>query len=82
MRRIDARHANAVAAWRRMREPQFPSPAQLARLARESEMAEAPLLIRRARGGVSFSVTVPPQGVVAIEFAARDSPAPSGTRGC
>ncbi len=70
MRRIDSRHANAVAAWHRMHRPQFPSAAQLARLTRESEMVAVPLPIRRTREGVSFSVAVPPQGIAAIGLTA------------
>ncbi len=70
-RRIDARHAHAKAAWQRQREPAYPSAAQLARLARASEVVARPLRLRRARTGVAFAVRVPPQGVAAIDLRLR-----------
>jgi xylan 1,4-beta-xylosidase len=69
LRRIDARHANPVAAWHRMREPQYPGPAQLARLVCESEIAVEPLRVRRGRGDVAIDIGVPPQGVAAVALA-------------
>ena len=70
LQRVDARHANAPAAWRRMRRPQFPSPAQVRRLARASEMVVEPLQVRRARGELLISVDVPPQGIAAVDVKA------------
>jgi xylan 1,4-beta-xylosidase len=67
LRRVDARHANAPAAWQRMRRPPFPSSAQLQRLARESEIVVEPLRMRRALRDVTIDVTLPPHGVAAID---------------
>jgi xylan 1,4-beta-xylosidase len=67
LRRIDAAHANALATWRRQGAPQYPSAAQVARLARASEVAAQPLPLRRAPGAVRFALSVPPQGVAAID---------------
>ena len=68
LRRVDSRHANAPAAWQRMRRPQYPSAAQLARLVRESALTREPAPISRTRGRVTIRIDVPPQGVAAIEF--------------
>ena len=75
LRRVDARHANAPAAWRRLRAPQYPSPAQVARLARASEIVAEPLPLRRTRGAVAVVLIVPPQGIAAIDvpLARRDA---------
>jgi xylan 1,4-beta-xylosidase len=66
LRRIDARHANPVAAWHRMHAPQYPSSAQMERIARASAMIAEPLRIRRARDDILIDITVPPQGVAAV----------------
>src|SRR6185312_14410718 len=67
LRRVDARHANAPAAWHRMHRPPFPSAAQVRRLARASEIVAEPLRARATRGELAIGVTVPPQGIAAID---------------
>ena len=67
LRRVDARHANAPAAWQRMHRPQFPSAAQVKRLDRASEIVAKPLRARATRGALAIGVTVPPQGIAAID---------------
>ncbi|HXT03506.1 MAG TPA: glycosyl hydrolase [Casimicrobiaceae bacterium] len=67
LRRVDARHANAPAAWQRMHRPPFPSAAQVRRLARASEIVAEPLRARATRGELAIGVTVPPQGIAAID---------------
>lgn len=67
LRQIDARHANAPAAWQRMHRPQFPSAAQVKRLDRVSEIVAKPLRARATRSELAVGVTVPPQGIAAID---------------
>jgi hypothetical protein len=50
-----------------MRRQPFPSSAQLQRLARESEIVVEPLRMRRALHDITIDVTLPPQGVAAID---------------
>jgi xylan 1,4-beta-xylosidase len=72
LRRIDARHANAKAAWRRLREPEYPTPTQLERLVQASRPGIERIGVVRRGGGVSLRVRVPPQGVAANEVPRRD----------
>jgi len=69
LRRIDARHANAKAAWQRLREPEYPTAPQLARLAEASRPRAERIRVERARGETTFRVRVPPQGVAAVDLA-------------
>jgi xylan 1,4-beta-xylosidase len=71
VRRIDARHANAAEAWRRLGRPRYPSKAELARLHRASEIVPQPIAVRRTRRASRFTVTLPPQGIAAVDLSAR-----------
>jgi xylan 1,4-beta-xylosidase len=72
LRRIDSRHANAKAAWQRLREPEYPTAAQLTRLARASLPRAERIVVERARGVTTLRVRVPPRGVAAIDLARRN----------
>jgi hypothetical protein len=68
---LDSRHANAKGAWQRMREPEYPTAAQLARLAQASLPRAGRIPVERARGATTLRVRVPPRGVAAIDLARR-----------
>ena len=69
LRRIDARHANAKAAWQRLREPEYPTAPQLRRLTQASLPRVERIAVERARGETTLRVRVPPRGVAAIDIA-------------
>ncbi len=68
--RIDADHANSYEAWKRMGEPQPPSPAQIATLMKAGTLqpSESARPVDARDGQVSLSLTIPRQGVALVEL--------------
>jgi xylan 1,4-beta-xylosidase len=78
--RIDGRHSNAYAEWRRQGSPEDPSPAQIARLRSRQglELIEPPA--RHAVGGdgtLTLRFTLPLHGVSLLEVTAAESTGPA-----
>jgi xylan 1,4-beta-xylosidase len=69
--RIDADHANPRAAWEELGSPEYPTRRQLARISDASELREErlPLDYDRRTGNVTFTLTLPAEGVAAVNVA-------------
>jgi len=64
--RIDDRHSNAYAEWRRMGSPVAPDPAQYAAMQRASELdmlESSPATVALSHGKATLEFTLPRQGV-------------------
>lgn len=68
--RIDEEHSNAYTAWKRMGNPQEPTPAQYAALesAGRLELLESPRWLSPAAGAVELDFSLPRQGVSLLRF--------------
>jgi xylan 1,4-beta-xylosidase len=66
--RVDKEHANAFTAWQKMGAPQSPNERQYVELEQASKMAPETLQAQpgASRGGVSFKLSVPRQGVALV----------------
>lgn len=66
--RVDKEHANAFTAWQKMGAPQSPNERQYVELEQASKMAPETLQAQpgASRGGVSFKLSVPRQGVALL----------------
>jgi xylan 1,4-beta-xylosidase len=69
--RIDADHANPRAAWEELGSSEYPTRRQLARISDASELREErlPLDYDRRTGNVTFTLTLPAEGVAAVNVA-------------
>jgi len=66
LRRVDGSHANAVAAWRLMGAPEYPSPRQVEELIEASRLIEEPVEIEGLEDGLAVTVEMPPHAVASI----------------
>jgi xylan 1,4-beta-xylosidase len=68
--RVDANHGNSYDAWKRMGEPQPPSPAQVRELERAGGFQELqrPERVRVTGGAVKATFELPRQGVSLVRF--------------
>jgi xylan 1,4-beta-xylosidase len=66
VRRIDEEHANPRCVWVEMGEPGYLAPREVDALEAASALAAAPHPFEYAEGAVSFSISLPPQGVAAV----------------
>jgi xylan 1,4-beta-xylosidase len=64
--RVDREHANAFTAWQKMGSPLAPNAKQYQELEKASEMVPQPQSPKVARGGGSFELTLPRQGVALL----------------
>jgi xylan 1,4-beta-xylosidase len=65
---VDAEHSNPVAAWRKMGEPQSPTPAQLAELQHTGQLAQAetPPTLNVADFSLKYQFALPRQSVALV----------------
>lgn len=72
IRRIDAEHANPVAVWRQLGEPDYLRAAEVELLEAASRLIPEPIVPRYEDGAVYLDLDLPPHAVAAItvEFAA------------
>jgi xylan 1,4-beta-xylosidase len=66
--RIDQEHGNSYSAWKRMGSPARPTPAQIAELQRESELAqiEPPTTLATSKGTATVRMQLPRQAVALV----------------
>ncbi|MGA2245644.1 MAG: beta-xylosidase [Verrucomicrobiota bacterium] len=66
--RVDAGHSNCYEAWKRMGEPQPPSPAQFAALAADSQLAQmdGPITVPVKNGEAQIRLNMPRQAVALV----------------
>jgi xylan 1,4-beta-xylosidase len=64
--RIDEGHANVLAHWREMGEPQYLTQGQKERLQSASELIREPLAIRSEHETIDLELTLPPHSVAAV----------------
>jgi xylan 1,4-beta-xylosidase len=70
LQRVDEEHANAVAAWRFMGAPEYPSAIQVEALIEASRLVDEPVEIRRDDDRLVFTVEIPPHGVACVTLEA------------
>jgi xylan 1,4-beta-xylosidase len=68
IQRIDLEHANAKRHWEQFGKPEYLSNQIVAQLQTASELKKQNIAIQAGSGGVSVSITMPPQSVAAIQF--------------
>jgi len=68
MRRIDEEHANPRRLWKEIGAPEYLSSSQVDCLHDASQLRREPLEFQYANGRIECDVTVPADGVAAIEF--------------
>lgn len=66
--RIDARHANAKRAWKKMGSPEYLNPDQIEELNIASRVVQTPLVVKYSNGSIHFDVSMPPHAVAAIKL--------------
>jgi len=66
--RIDEAHANPKAAWVKMGMPPYPNHEQIEALEAASAPRWEPLACSRSAGTLTLTLTVPPQGVCALDM--------------
>jgi xylan 1,4-beta-xylosidase len=66
LRRVDDTHANAVAAWRLMGAPEYPSPGQVEELIEASRLIDEPVDVERLEDGLAVTVDMPPHAVALV----------------
>ena len=66
LQRIDDRHANAAAAWRRIKQPEYLDRKQIEHLQAASELVEEAVDLHRHGEVIDVDVTLVPHGVAAI----------------
>jgi len=68
--RIDGKHSNAYAEWRRMGSPQQPTPEQYRALERAAQLAlfTSPEWVRPSAGTLKLRFPLPRQGVSLVQF--------------
>ncbi|MEO9091068.1 MAG: glucoamylase family protein [Rhodanobacter sp.] len=80
--RIDAKHANAKAAWKMQGEPRYPSADEVAAMVEASRLKPQKITVTRNGKSSTIEVKAQPQSVTAVEFrfastakaATRESP--------
>lgn len=68
LRRIDGEHANPMQRWIDLGMPQYPTSEENADILAASALAPEPLRVRPTDGGLSFAVSLPAQGVAAVQL--------------
>jgi xylan 1,4-beta-xylosidase len=66
VQRIDEDHANARPYWLEMGEPEYLDPYQVEQLTVASRLEKEPIGYEYENGGLTFSLTIPPQGMAAV----------------
>jgi xylan 1,4-beta-xylosidase len=66
--RIDAKHANAKAAWKMQGEPRYPSADEVAEMIEASRMKPRQAKVVRDGKSSTIEIKVQPQSVTAVEF--------------
>ncbi|MGQ0571052.1 MAG: GH39 family glycosyl hydrolase [Armatimonadota bacterium] len=66
LERIDDVHANPRRVWEEMGAPDYPSPAQIARLQDSSALSSESVAWRYEAGTIRMTVTLPPHAVAAV----------------
>ena len=66
LRRVDDTHANAVAAWRLMGAPEYPSPGQVEELIEASRLIDEGVEIERLEDGLAVTLEMPPHAVASV----------------
>ncbi len=76
LERIDDTHANATAAWRQMKKPEYLDQAQIERLQAASELVKEAIDLQGDAGTIDLEVDLPAHAVAAvtIEFGAGPPP--------
>jgi xylan 1,4-beta-xylosidase len=64
--RIDDKHANPQAAWKKMGSPDSLSPGQVEALERESFLVREYFVVKIENNAVILNLTIPPQGIAFI----------------
>ncbi len=66
LRRIDEKNANAAGAWRKLGCPEYPTPKQVEKLKKISELLVKTQPYKFFKGDLSFDLILPPFGVAAV----------------
>mgnify|MGYP001793215604 CR=1 FL=1 len=73
--RVDDTHANATAAWRQMKKPEYLDRAQIERLQAASELVKEAIDLQGDAGTIDLEVDLPPHAVAAVTIAFGIEPA-------
>ena len=66
--RLDESHANAIAAWKEMGEPQYPDKSQMALLEAASYLKREEMKVSKEGASFVLKTSIPPQGAVLIQL--------------